>query len=370
MKVAVTGTGIVPFGKTKASLAELGADAAARALADAGIAYSDVEEMYAASSLAPPQHALAVAHALGHTGIPVTAVESASAGGLVALREAAWAVASGRCDVALAVAYEKTTALEPGGVVPRAVGVWDFVPPAASYAVQANRWIADGLGSVDALASIAAKNWNHARANPDAARRVDHEVTVDEILASRMVATPLTRMMCHASVDGAAAVVLTRSENDRWPQLVALELTSLQHDPTWPLEGPAIGPPSQTAVTASRAFGAAEIDPTDIDVALVHDLCAVEEPITLVSLGLVAAGDVRDMATSAEFALGGALPTNTDGGCLARGHPFSATGLAQTVEAVRQLRGVAGERQVPGARAALVHAAGGGGSCAVALITG
>jgi acetyl-CoA C-acetyltransferase len=74
------------------------------------------------------------------------------------------------------------------------------------------------------------------------------------------------------------------------------------------------------------------------------------------------------MALAGELAVGGALPTNTDGGCLARGHPFSATGLAQTVEAVRQLRGVAGARQVAGAHHALVHAAGGGGSCAVALL--
>jgi acetyl-CoA C-acetyltransferase len=371
VNVAILGTGIVPFMKTERPLVELGRDAARRALADAGLEYTDVGELFATSSLAPPQHALAVAQGLGHTGVPITAIESASAGGLVALREAAWAVASGRCDVALAIGYEKTTALEPGGIVPRPVGVWDHVPPAAPYAIQATRWIADGFGSVEALAAIAAKNWNQARRNPDAARRVDHEVTIEEVLDSRMVATPLTRMMCHASVDGAAAVILAREDTqEACPRLLACELTSLQHDPKWPLEGPAIGSPAQTARTAALAFEAAEMKPSDVDVALVHDLCVVEEPITLVSLGLAPESQIAEMALAGELAPGGTLPTNTDGGCLARGHPFAATGLAQTVEAVRQLRGVAQDRQVRNAQTALVHAAGGGGSCAVALLVG
>jgi acetyl-CoA acetyltransferase len=368
VNVSITGTAIVPFGKSDLTLAELGRRAAGAALADAGIDYAAVGEVYTTSSLAPPQHALAVAHALGHTSVPVTAVESASAGGLVALREAAWAVYSGRAEVALAIGYEKTTALTPGGIVPRPTGVWDYVPPAAPYAIQASQWIADGLGTADALAALAAKSWNHARENPDAARRTDHEVTADEVLESRMVATPLTRMMCHASVDGAAAVVVAREGGSDDPQLVGLSLTSLPYDPRWPLVGPAIGSPVQTAETAARAFRAGGLTPADVDVVLLHDLCIIEEAITLASLGLVADRDVAEMARSGALAVGGALPTNTDGGCLARGHPFSATGLAQTVEAVRQLTGRCGARQVAGARHALVHAAGGGGSCAVALL--
>ena len=371
MNVSVRGVGLVPFGTSELPLVELGRGAARAALADAGLDYADVGEVYATSSLAPPQHALAVAHGLGHTGVPVTAVESASAGGLVVLREAAWAVQSGRCDVALAIGYEKTTALTPGGIVPKPVGVWDYVTPAAPYAVQASQWIADGLGTVDALAALAAKNWNHARANPDAARRVDHEVTAQEVLESRLVASPLTRMMCHASVDGAAAVVVTRDDaGSAHPRLAALTQTSLPYDPAWPLVGPAIGSPLQTARTAEEAFRGAGLSPADIDVVLLHDLCVIEEAITLGALGLVPAREVAAMAVAGELARGGALPTNTDGGCLARGHPFSATGLAQTVEAVRQLRGTAGDRQVDDARHALVHAAGGGGSCAVALLAG
>ena len=369
MNVSIVGSAIVPFGKSDLPLVELGRQAACAALENAQLDYADVGEVYTTSSLAPPQHALAVAHSLGHTAVPVTAIESASAGGLVALREAAWAVQSGRCDVALAIGYEKTTALTPGGIVPKPVRVWDYVPPAAPYAIQATQWIEDGLGSVEALGALAAKNWNHARLNPDAARRMDHEVTTEEVLESRMVSTPLTRMMCHASVDGAAAVIVAREGiGSRFARLAGFALTSLPHDPSWPLDGPAIGSPVQTAQTASRAFADADLAPTDVDVVLLHDLCVIEEAITLGALGLVPERDVAEMALAGEFAVGGALPTNTDGGCLARGHPFSATGLAQTVEAVRQLTGAAGDRQVQGASHALVHAAGGGGSCAVALL--
>jgi len=370
VNLEVLGVGITPFGAHgDIPLSELGVAAARAALADADIDYAAVGEVYATSSLAPPQHALAVAHRLGHTGVPVTAVESASAGGLVALREAAWAVHSGRCDVALAIGYEKTTALEPGGVVPRPSQVWDLVPPQASYAIQATRWIHDGDGSVEAIAAVAAKNWNHARANPDAARRADHEVTIEEVLAARVVATPLTRMMGHASVDGAAAVIVARPGTSIGAvRLLAIEQSSLVHDPEWPLDGPSVGSPRQADLVARRAYRAADLDPESVDVVLLHDLCAIEEPLTLVELGLVARKDVAEMALAGELAVGGALPTNTDGGCLARGHPFSATGLAQTVEAVRQLRGRAAGRQVVGAKTALVHAAGGGGSCVVALL--
>ena len=120
MNVSIVGSAIVPFGKSDLPLVELGRLAACAALENAQLDYADVGEVYTTSSLAPPQHALAVAHALGHTAVPVTAIESASAGGLVALREAAWAVQSGRCDVALAIGYEKTTTLTPGGIVPQA----------------------------------------------------------------------------------------------------------------------------------------------------------------------------------------------------------------------------------------------------------
>jgi acetyl-CoA acetyltransferase len=367
--VHLSGIGITPFGKHSGTpLADLGVAAAEAALADAGVGYDEVGEVVCSSMLAPPQTGLAVAHRLGTTAAPVTAVESASAGGLVALRHAAWAVKSGRCDVALAIGYEKTTALEPGGVVPAPRTPWDSFPPQLQYAIEASRWLHDVGAGAEVVAAVAAKSWNQARLNPRAARRQDHEVTVEEVLGSRLVATPLTRMMCHASVDGAAAVVVTGDARAGSVSLVAIEQTSQPSDPSWPDSGPVAGPPSQATLTADRAYAAAGLRPTDVDVVSLHDMCASEEISTLVALGLATDEEVAELATSGGLATGGRLPTNTDGGCLARGHPIGATALAQAAEVVAQLRATAGDRQVAGARTGLVQAAGGGGSCVVALL--
>jgi acetyl-CoA C-acetyltransferase len=369
VNVHLSGVAVLPFtAYPDTSLARLGHDAAEAALEDAGVPYGDVGEVFASSMLSPPQTALAIARSLGETGVPVTAVESASAGGLVALRHAAWAVESGRCSAALAIGYEKTTTLERGGVVPQPRSLWDRLPPQVHYAIEATRWLHDRGCGPEVFAAVAAKSWNQAALNPLAARRPDHVVTTEEVLTSRMVATPLTRMMCHASADGAAAAVITRNEIEGSVELSAIEQTSRLGTPTWPADGPVVGPPSQTVLTARRAYADAGIRPGDVDVVSVHDMCASEELLTLVALGLCTADEAVKLATKGQLAHTGTLPTNTDGGCVARGHPMGATGLAQVAEVVHQLRGQAGDRQVTNAGCGLVQAAGGGGSCVVAIL--
>jgi acetyl-CoA acetyltransferase len=360
---------MLPCGKhSDTPIQELGRRAALEALEDAAITYDQVGEVFASSMLAPPQTALRVAHSLGKTGVPVTAVESASAGGLVALRHAAWAVWSGRCDTALAVGYEKSTVLEPGGVVPKPRQVWNLFPPQLSHAIDATRFLYEQKIGPELFAAVAAKSWNCARENELASQRLDHEVTVEEVLQARMVASPLTRMMCHVGVDGAAAVVLTRERMAESIELLAVEQTSLIVDAGWPTVGPTVGPPSQTTLTAKRAFAAADVLPSDVNVVSLHDMCASEEVTTLVSLGLCSAEEVVRLVLDGELTSSGKLPTNVDGGCLARGHPMGATALAQTVEVVQHLRGRAGRRQVPGAHTGLVQSIGGGGSAVVAVL--
>ncbi len=181
----IVGAGMLPCGKhSDTPLHELGAHAARLALDDAGLLYEEIGEVFTSSMLAPPQSALRVAHSLGRTGIPVTAMESASAGGLVALRHAAWAVWSGRCEAALAIGYEKSTTLEPGGVVPKPRELWDLFPPQLSYAIDATRFLHDHGQSPELFAAVAAKSWNCAARNEFAARRPDHEVTIEEVLGS------------------------------------------------------------------------------------------------------------------------------------------------------------------------------------------
>ena len=365
----IAGVGVTEFGRHgDVPLADLGVAAARQALADADIGYEDVGEVFTASALAPPQTGIRAALALGRTGIPVTATESASAGGLVALRHAVWAVASGRCRTALAIGYEKTTALEPGGVVPAAVGFWDRFPPQTHYAIEAARWLHDTGCGPEVIAAVAAKSHNQARLNPLAARRSADPVTVEDILGARTVAEPLTKMMCHASVDGGAAVVVTADPRARSVSVLSIEQTSWPADPQWPLVGPVVGPPSQLTLTAQRAYSAAGVGPSDVHVVSLHDMCASEEITALVAMGLADSATLVKLAESGGLASDGALPTNTDGGCIARGHPIGATGLAQAAEIVHQLRGEAGARQVRNPRIGLVQAVGGGGSCAAAVL--
>lgn len=369
--VHIAGIGVTEFGKHgDLALAELGIAAARGALSDAGIGYDDVGEVFTASALAGPQTGMAVALALGRTGIPVTATESASAGGMVALRHAVWAVASGRCHTALAIGYEKTTALEPGGVVPAAVGFWDRFPPQTHYAIEASRWLHDAQCGPEVIAAVAAKSYNQARLNPLAARRNPDPVTVEDVLSARMVAEPLTKMMCHASVDGGAAVVVTADRMPRSVAVLSIEQTSWPADPQWPMVGPVVGPPSQITLTAQRAYAAAGVEPGDVGVVSLHDMCASEEITALIAMGLADSAGVVKLACSDGLTSDGALPTNTDGGCIARGHPIGATGLAQTAEVVSQLRGEADSRQVSDPRVGLAQAVGGGGSCVVTLLRG
>lgn len=367
--VHITGIGVTEFGKhSQTPLADLGVAAAEKALADAGIGYDAVGEVFTASALAGPQTGLGVAHRLGRTGIPVTATESASAGGMVALRHAVWAVASGRCRTALAIGYEKTTALEPGGVVPAAVGFWDRFPPQLHYAIEASHWLHETGCGPEVIAAVAAKSYNQARLNPLAARRNPEPVTVDDVLGARMVAEPLTKMMCHASVDGGAAIVVSADSTPRSASVLSIEQTSWPADLQWPLVGPVVGPPSQITLTAKRAFANAGVEPRDIGVVSLHDMCASEEITALIAMGLTDSAGVVKLAESGGLASDGVLPTNTDGGCIARGHPIGATGLAQTAEIVSQLRGEADSRQVAEPRVGLAQAVGGGGSCVVALL--
>ncbi|OBF24844.1 thiolase family protein [Mycobacterium sp. ACS4331] len=366
----IAGVGVTEFGRhSDTPLAELGVTAARKALSDADIDYAEVGEVFTASALAPPQTGMRVALSLGRTGIPVTAVESASAGGLVALRHAVLAVASGRCRTAMAIGYEKTTALEPGGVVPAAVGFWDRFPPQTHYAIEAARLLHDTGCGPELIAAVAAKSHNQARMNPLAARQSPHPVSVDDVLGARLVADPLTKMMCHASVDGAAAVVVTSDPRRRSISVLSTDQTSWPADETWPLIGPVVGPPSQLTLTAKNAYAAAGVEPSDVDVVSLHDMCASEEITALIAMGLTDTRGAVRLAESNGFGGDGVLPTNTDGGCIARGHPIGATGLAQAAEVVTQLRGEAGARQVRDPRIGLVQAVGGGGSCTAAIFS-
>jgi acetyl-CoA acetyltransferase len=380
--VAVAGSGIVPFGIYRdRTTAELARDAGLAALHDAGMTLADVDEAFVGYLQPAPLLGVQAMKELGLTGLPVTHVENASATGLVAFREAAWAVASGRARVAMAIAFDKMTAMAGGGGRgSRGTGRDQLdVPilPAAYFALWAQRRMHDHGTTPEHFAAIAAKNWNHGARCEWSHRRTDHVVTVEEVLASRLVAEPLTAMMACPADDGAACVIVAAEDLVRSGQPgrrvvrpVASVLRSETYSPGHTFLGPVVGPATMTRDTAAAAYELAGMGPSDVDLALCHDAFANEELEYYELLGFCPEGGGEKLLETGATALGGSIPFNTDGGLIARGHPGGPTGLAMVHEVVHQLRGEAGDRQVEGARTALAHLVGGGSVCTVNLFEG
>jgi acetyl-CoA acetyltransferase len=371
---AIVGVGLTPFGRFKdQSLSQLAGQAIAAALADAGISPEEVQAAYVANSMAAVttgQVAVvgqAVLRPLGYSAIPVYNIDNACAASSSALDLAVQAIESGRAEVVLVVGVEKlfgpaksdsyralngavdTSFLAAAGVDASAESV--FV--AAIYPERLGRYRAKYGLQPRTLAEIAVKNRANAALNPYA--QYTEPISVDDVLGSRMVAEPLTALMCAPISDGASAVVVTSASLAR----------SSGRRPVW-IRGIATGmgaPPSESgsviARIARRAFAEAGITPADIDVAEVHDSIAFNELQAYEELGLCPAGEGARFASSGTSSLAGKVPVNTSGGLESRGHPIAATGLAQIVELATQLRHEAGERQVAGARIAVAENAGG-----------
>ena len=370
---AIVGAGLTPFGRFRdQSLGELAGQAICAALADAGMSPTEVEMAFVANSMASVttgQVAIvgqAVLRPLGYASIPVYNIDNACAASSSALDLAVQAVESGRAGVVLVVGVEKLFAaarsdsyralngavdtgfLAASGVDASAESV--FV--AAIYPERLGRYRAKYGLEARVLAEIAVKNRDHAALNPRA--QYTEPISVEDVLRSRVVAEPLTALMCAPISDGAAAVVVTSRDRARSGSL----------RPVW-IRGIATGmgaPPggdSLVARMARRAFAEAGITPADIDIAEVHDSIAFNELLAYEELGLCAAGEGARFAASGASRLSGKVPVNTSGGLESRGHPVAATGLAQIIELATQLRHEAGDRQVDGAGIAVAENAGG-----------
>jgi len=375
--VAVAGIGMVRFGMLHDyPLMHMARDAGLAALHDAGMTLADVDEAMVGYIGLTSMTGVKAMKELGLTGLPVTHIENASATGLVAFREAAWAVSSGRADVAMALCFDKFTDLAARGG--RGGGRDEIdapILPASYFALWAQRRMHERGTTVETFAKIAAKNWNYGAVSPMSHRRPDHVVTVDEVLASRMVARPLTSMMCCPADDGAACVILAREDLVRAQQpdrpLVRPLASALQSE-TYArghtFVGPVVGPSTMTRDTALECYEAASLGPEDVSVAFVHDAFVNEELEYYELLGFCEPGGGDQLVAEGATGPGGRIPFNTDGGLIARGHPGGPTGLAIIHECVQQLRGQATDRQVEGARVALAHLVGGGSICTVNLL--
>ncbi len=332
----------------------------------------------------------------GIAGIPIMNVENACAGGSSAFHGAWMDVASGAHDVSLAVGVEKMTP-EPGAGESGGDGFQTFKGFIAGTDVEVTRGIVDavraqaeakrkeleaagtiekGKGGGDRsvfmdfysmgarahmerfgstqeqLASIAAKNHCNGSLNPDAQYRFP--MTTQEVVDDRLVSYPLTRAMCAPIGDGAAAaVVVSRDYLDRLRDARPVRVRASV------LASGGLGPDDREEAVARKAYEVAALGPEDVDLAEVHDATAYGELAQTEKLGFVKEGEGGVYAASGATSLGGEKPVNTSGGLECRGHPIGATGLAQIAEVVYQLRGEAGQRQVPGARIGLTQNAGG-----------
>jgi acetyl-CoA acetyltransferase len=374
--VAVLGVGMTRFGVfPERSVADLALEAGLAALDDAGISFADVGEAFVGYIFSPLMAGVRAMKEFGLTGVPVTHVENASATGLVAFREAAWAVASGRSDVVMALGFDKMSEATGGGNRVGRDSLDGVILPAAYFSLWAMRRMHERGTRPEHFARIAAKNWNHGALNPYSHRQPEREITAEQVLASRKIAEPLTAMMTCPVDDGAACAILARKDLARRLQpdrpLVSVRASVLQtetYSPGHTFMGPVVGPSSMTRDTARRAYEESGIDPSDVSLALVHDAFSNEELEYYELLGFCPEGDAEKLLEAGETQLGGRIPFSTDGGLIARGHPGGPTGLAQIHELVTQLRGRAGRRQVEGARLGLAHLVGGGSVCAISLL--
>jgi acetyl-CoA acetyltransferase len=355
--VSLAGVATTDFGRAELPAEQLAAKAALAAVADAGLAASDIDAVVVGSAFSTAALGQRMLRHVPWGGRRLLNVENACASGTTALAEAAALVRAGLADAVVAVGAD-TPVRSGGGLIPLdlsgpVAGVGVTLP--ALYALVADAYQARHGTAVDAFAEVVVRSRAAARTNPHAYRR--DAVTQADVLASRPIADPITLFQCTPNADGASAVVVAadhlRSRNPH-PQV---ELTSLVLR-----SGMARDRFSGDGIVqraAREAYRRAGVDRADIGVVELHDAFAPAALTYLESLGLAEPGTAANRLLAGAFRGGSEVALNVGGGLLSRGHPPGATGLAQITELVQQLRGEAGERQVPDPGVGLVHTMGG-----------
>jgi acetyl-CoA C-acetyltransferase len=376
--VAIVGVGIHPFGRHPISGLEQGAQASRAALADAGIEWSRVEYAFGGSAAAGDADTLV--SRLGLTGVPFINVANGCATGGSALISAYNTIRAGAADIVLAVGFDKHPrgAFDPD---PAKYGIGDWYGQTGLmlttqfFGMKIQRYMHEHGISRQALAKVAAKAFRNGALNPNAWRRTP--LSEDQILDAPLVADPLTQYMFCSPAEGAVALVLASSDvaDQFTASPVYLRAAVLKSRPYGSFEvfSPALADrrgDSPSVAAAATAFEMAGIGPDEIEVAQVQDTEAGAEVMHLAECGFCADGEQEDLIRSGATEITGRLPVNTDGGCLANGEPIGASGLRQVYESVIQLRGSAGDHQVPGEPAtAFTHVYGAPGISACTVLS-
>ena len=374
-RVAVVGAGMHPWGKWGRNFVEYGVHAARAALADAGVAWKDVQFVAGADTIRNGYPGYVAgstfAQALGWNGARISSSYAACASGAAALSSARAHILAGLVDVALVVGADTTPKgfFAPVGGDRQSDPDWlRFRLLGASnpvyFALYARRRMALYGATEEDFAQVKVKNARHGVKNPNARYRA--ETTVEEVLASPMVCDPLRLLQICATSDGGAAIVLTSTEyaekhglTDRQVNLDAVSTVT----PTFPntvIEMPnfATDPGDPTSLPfrdaiAAAAYEEAGLGPQDLDLAEVYDLSSALELDWYENIGLCPPGEAEQLLRSGATSLGGRIPVNPSGGLACFGEAIPAQAIAQVCEMVWQLRGEAGDRQVDGARTGL-----------------
>ncbi|MET9488785.1 lipid-transfer protein [Nocardia sp. NPDC006630] len=390
-KVYVVGVGMTKFEKPGRRKNEDGSgwdypdmarESGTKALADAGIDYREVEQAYVGYVYGESTSGQRAVYELGMTGIPVVNVNNNCSTGSTALYLAAQAIRGGLAECTLALGFEK---MQPGSL---GSSYDDREQPMAKHVMALAEisevlfpvapWMFGAAGrehmvkygtTIEHFAKIGYKNHKHSVNNPYA--QFQEEYSLEDILASRMIYDPLTKLQCSPTSDGSGAAILASEafvdRHDLAAQAVEIVGQAMTTDFQSSFDGTAknlIGY-DMNVQAAEKVYAQAGLGPEDFQVIELHDCFSANELLTYEALGLCKEGEAGRLIDDGLTTYGGKWVVNPSGGLISKGHPLGATGLAQCSELTWQLRGTADKRQVDNVTAALQHNIGLGGAAVV-----
>ncbi|MCB0989586.1 MAG: thiolase family protein [Acidimicrobiales bacterium] len=389
--VWILGINMTKFGKHfDKDTVDLGAEAAMAAMKDGGVTMADMGIMAAGNLRGSGSFGQQLQKQIGQTGIPVYNVSNACATGATALRTVIMAIKAGECDMGLAVGVEKlagagllgataqtdqdewTPEGRVGAIAPTDGRVGTANMPGTFAQVGMEYGHKYGDVGFETFARISQKNHKHSTLNPLAA--YTKEMSLEQIMGDIMIAYPNTRPMCSANCDGGAAAVVVSDSKlktlslEQQRRAVKISASVLTSDPY--TERCQVLPDVNTLTkrAAAQAYEQAGIGPEDLDLVELHDCFATAELVHYDNLGLCEEGGAVDFFESGAPWRDGSKPVNVSGGLQSKGHPISATGIANIWEVCHHLRGEAGDRQIEGAKVGLAHVIGLASACGVHIL--
>ena len=374
--VAVIGVGMTKFGRfPETSFEDLGREAITNAIKDADIKPKEIEFGYCGNVYGGMCMGQRLLKEIGIADIEIINVDNACASGSTALRGVWYAIATGLYDIGIAVGVEKLTHLPPATLVPPGEdlqGEMGMVFP-AYFAMIMRKYMETFGTTLEQVAKISVKNHHNGCLNPYS--QFQKEVTVEEVLSSRMISDPITLLQCCPTSDGAAAAILCSSSlARRYTSHMITIAASVLRTGNFLYTQKDFSFSDLTANVAKKAYEMANVGPEDIDLCELHDAFAINELLHYEELGFCSRGEGGILIEKGETEIDGKIPVNTSGGLLSKGHPLGATGVAQIAEIVWQLRGKAEKRQVKNPKVGLAHLVGGAvtdienGACTVHII--